>query len=177
MDLAFYSCRELVPNCANYKVHELQKWKKYQVEDPATKCPPEPSILIVEVRCRTNMAHIRQSRPDSGLGRHVRFLKPFQVFPLRLKVVADPFIRGADFVRTSTSGKHSDSVKIITHLDHISHCKTASGRNRSNRRTYRVSIMNARCVEILGAPSKHIGAETALADRPAQLCHATTIYS
>jgi len=27
------------------------------------------------------MAHIRQSRPDSGLGFHVKVLKPFEVVP------------------------------------------------------------------------------------------------
>ena len=30
---------------------------------------------------RANMAHVRQSRPDSGLGLQVKVLRPFQVFP------------------------------------------------------------------------------------------------
>ena len=33
-----------------------------------------------------------------------------------------------DFIRTSNCDKYSGSMKITTHLDHISHCKTASGR-------------------------------------------------
>ena len=35
-------------------------------------------------RCRPNMAHIRQSRPDSGLGFQVKFVKTFQVVPFAL---------------------------------------------------------------------------------------------
>jgi len=34
--------------------------------------------------CRANMAHIRQSRPDSGCGFQVKVLKTFQVFPSSL---------------------------------------------------------------------------------------------
>ena len=34
-------------------------------------------------RCRTNSAHVRQSRLDSSLGSHVKGLKPFKLFPLR----------------------------------------------------------------------------------------------
>ena len=37
--------------------------------------------LRMKVRCRTNMAHVRQSRPDSGLGFPVKVLKTFEVFP------------------------------------------------------------------------------------------------
>jgi hypothetical protein len=35
-------------------------------------------------------------------------------------------------------------MNVAAHLDHISHCKTASGTNWSNKWTYRVSIMNTR---------------------------------
>ena len=35
-------------------------------------------------RCRANMAHIRQSRPDSGLGFQVKILTPFHVVPSSL---------------------------------------------------------------------------------------------
>ena len=35
-----------------------------------------PTILN---RCRSNMAHIRQSRPDSGNGFQVKFLRTFKV--------------------------------------------------------------------------------------------------
>ena len=38
-------------------------------------------------RCRANMAHIRQSRPDSGLGFQVIVLKPFKLLPLRSEAV------------------------------------------------------------------------------------------
>jgi len=34
----------------------------------------------------------------------------------------------ADLVRTNVYGKYSGSTKITTHLDHISHCKTALGK-------------------------------------------------
>ena len=34
-------------------------------------------------------------------------------------------------------GEYLCSMKITTHLDHIGHCKTASGTNWSNRWTYR----------------------------------------
>ena len=36
------------------------------------------------VCCQANMAHIRQPRPDSGLGFQVKALEPFEWFPLRL---------------------------------------------------------------------------------------------
>ena len=39
----------------------------------------------------------------------------------------------------------SSSGKLTTHLDHISHCKTASGTNWSNRWTYLVFIKNTHC--------------------------------
>ena len=38
--------------------------------------------------------------------------------------------------------EHSSSMEITTHLDHIDHCKTASGANWSNRWTYRVLVTN-----------------------------------
>ena len=34
-----------------------------------------------------------------------------------------------DFIRTRIYDKHSGSMKISANLDHISHCKTASGTN------------------------------------------------
>jgi len=49
-----------------------------------------------------------------------------------------------NLTRTSICDKYSDSVKITTHLNHISHCKTASGTNRSNRWTDRIFIINTR---------------------------------
>ena len=37
----------------------------------------------VRVRCRANMAHARQSRPDSDLGFQVKVLRPFEMVPSR----------------------------------------------------------------------------------------------
>jgi len=48
------------------------------------------------------------------------------------------------FTRTSIYDKYSGSMTITTRLDHISHCKTASGTNWSNTWTYRVCIINTR---------------------------------
>jgi len=45
-----------------------------------------------------------------------------------------------DLIRTSVEDKYSGTTKIIKHLDHVSHCKTASGTNWSNRWTYQVLI-------------------------------------
>ena len=50
-----------------------------------------------------------------------------------------------DLIRTSFYDRHSGSMKISTHLDRISHCeKKASGTNKSNGWTYRVSNIKAR---------------------------------
>ena len=49
-----------------------------------------------------------------------------------------------DLIRTSIDDKYSGSMKITTRLDHVCHCKVASGIDWSNRRTYRVFIMNTR---------------------------------
>ena len=40
--------------------------------------------------------------------------------------------------------EYSGSAKITAHLDHISHCQTASWSNESNIWTYQVSIVNTR---------------------------------
>ena len=47
-----------------------------------------------------------------------------------------------DLIRTSIYEKYLSLMQITTHLDHITHCKTAFGTNWSNRRTYRVFIIN-----------------------------------
>ena len=49
-----------------------------------------------------------------------------------------------NFTRMSFSDHHSGSMRVTTHLDHKSHCKTASGTDWSNRRTYQISIINTR---------------------------------
>ena len=45
-------------------------------------------------------------------------------------------------IRTSACYKYAGSTKLTTLLDHISHCKTASDTNWSNRWTYRELIIN-----------------------------------
>ena len=39
------------------------------------------------IRCRANMAHTRQSRPDYGLGVQVEVLRTFKLFPFRSEAV------------------------------------------------------------------------------------------
>ena len=43
----------------------------------------QPNTTLFRNRCRANMAHVRQSRPDSGLGFQVKFLNPFKLLPSR----------------------------------------------------------------------------------------------
>ena len=42
-------------------------------------CPTQALRLVSKRRCRANLAHIRQSRPDSGLGFRLTVRKPFQL--------------------------------------------------------------------------------------------------
>ena len=37
-------------------------------------------LSTMDIRCRANMAHIRQSMPDSGLFFQVKKLEPFEIF-------------------------------------------------------------------------------------------------
>ena len=48
-----------------------------------------------------------------------------------------------NLIRVSIHEKISGSIKVTTHLNHISHCKTYYGKRWSNRWTYQVSLMNA----------------------------------
>ena len=48
-------------------------------------------------------------------------------------------------------------MKMTTHLDYISHCKTASGTNWSSRWTYRVFMKNTRRDEIVQGPARGEG--------------------
>ena len=41
-------------------------------------------------------------------------------------------VRVQNLVRRSIYNEYSGSIKIATHLDHISHCKASSGSNWSN---------------------------------------------
>ena len=49
-----------------------------------------------------------------------------------------------EFIRTSVYEKYSGSIKITTHLDHISHFKTTSGTDWSKILTYQVFIIVTR---------------------------------
>ena len=55
-------------------------------------------------------------------------------------------------IQTSVCDKYSGSIKITTHLDHISHCETESGTNSLNRWTYRVFIIILAAIR-LGRPT------------------------
>ena len=69
-----------------------------------------------------------------------------------MRVVFKPERGGLEFGRgavvallwTSIYDQCSGSMKIITRLDHIGHCKTASGTDWSNRWIYRVFIVKTR---------------------------------
>jgi len=54
----------------------LQKYSSFQAPPTLTKAPTGKSSPQ-EVRNRANSAHVRQSRPDSGLGFQVKVLKTF----------------------------------------------------------------------------------------------------
>ena len=58
---------------------------------------------------------------------------------------AATLLPGAYFIRACIYDQYSGSMQFTTHLDHIGHCTTTSGKDRSNRWTYRVFIMNTRC--------------------------------
>jgi len=47
-------------------------------------CTPWTLATLHPNRCRANVARIRQSRPDSGLGCQVKVREPFQVVPSSL---------------------------------------------------------------------------------------------
>ena len=51
---------------------------------------PGGFLTLGTFRCRANMAHIRQSRPDSGRGFQVKVLKTVEVFPTQQRAVLPP---------------------------------------------------------------------------------------
>ena len=59
-----------------------------------------------------------------------------------------------NLIRSSTCDKCSGSVKVATHLGHISRCKTASGTDYSKGWTYRVCIKNTRRDYVARTPSQ-----------------------
>jgi len=66
-------------------------------------------------RCRANSAQIRQSRPDSGLGFQVKFLKIVYVFPLgsHAEGLDGPASGGLDVVGSGNWGfqQHENIIK------------------------------------------------------------------
>ena len=97
---------------------------------------------------RANMAHIRQSRPDSGLGFQIKVLNTFHM-------VLSPGSGGGvrcgqighflgSLILTGMYHKYSGSMNVTTHMDHIGYCETASGTHWLNRWTYRVFIITTR---------------------------------
>ena len=72
----------------------------------------EPMHLSVidQVRCRANMAHIRQSRPDSGLGFQAKVLKTFRDVPYLIG-------RGRGARRASNASAKSTRSFIFTTLE------------------------------------------------------------
>ena len=61
----------------------------------------------------------------------------------RAKTAQLLFCQG-ESIRTSIYDEYSGAIKITTCLDHICRCKTASGTNWLNGRTYRVFFIHAR---------------------------------
>ena len=66
------------------------------------------------------------------------------------KVIGSDRLSRKDLIRTSIYDNYSGAMKITTHLNHISHCKSAAGTNWSNRWTYCVCIMNTRSLDGAG---------------------------
>jgi len=64
-------------------------------------------VLSRVFRCRANMAHIRQSRPDSGLDFQVKVLKPLKVFLLRSEAV------GGERARERAKGREKASTSPV----------------------------------------------------------------
>ena len=73
-------------------------------------------------------------------------------------------------IAASIHHEYSGSIQITTHLDFISHCKTASGTNWSSGWTYRVFMIHTRRDELL--PAALLPAELAfLTPRTPTLLH------
>ena len=65
-------------------------------------------------RCRENMARVRQSRPDSGLGFQTKSLYTFKVFPVRSeRGLADRRERASERERERESESERESEREI----------------------------------------------------------------
>ena len=63
---------------------------------------------------------------------------------LKVLSYALPSVFRHDLIRTSFCDTNPGSMKIAAHLDHISHCRTASGTDWSMRCTHQAFIINTR---------------------------------
>ena len=124
--------------CPWFRLASLGLW----VEDVVGDSPPvwELDSRVHGTRFRGCRVHGTRFRV-SGVG--------FRVSDSGCRVL------GVDLIMTvftkhtgSIHEKHSGSMKVTTHLDHIRHCKAPSGTSWSNTRTFRVFIINTRSYEI-----------------------------
>ena len=129
-------------------------------------CTPKSAPWVV-ARTRLQRGRLRPCRADaylrprvrvmrSGVGSCLRIQPPIKslrssykgLYPQRLEGgvwgLGFTWCGGRDLLRSSVSDKYSGSMKITTHLHHISRCKRASDTNWSSRWTYRVFIINTR---------------------------------
>ena len=72
-------------------------------------------VQVLPDRCRANMAHVRQSRPGSGLGCKVQ---RFKLFPLLLEVgslgrCGGALMRGAEGQRRPPSSSSLLSLQVL----------------------------------------------------------------
>ena len=79
---------------------------------------------------------MKREREEEKESERARERRPSMVGARRRATTARPFSPGYD--------TYSGSMRITTHLDPISHFKTASGINWSNRWTYRAFIKDTR---------------------------------
>ena len=101
-----------------------------------TAAGPAPAVIQTNIYDKrlgstditTHLDHTSQCKPMSGSAWSNRWTN--RVFIMNTQEGGC-----ANEHRTSIHDKRSDSTKITTHLDHISHCKPTSGPNWSNRWT------------------------------------------
>jgi len=68
-------------SCLEIRVRTRPKNMKnmHMNSPPHAACTPPPIHFTNPIRCEANSAHMRHSRPDSGLGSQVKALTPFSV--------------------------------------------------------------------------------------------------
>ena len=91
-----------------YQKLELSDTEREALDPERTTFLPRGGVasrLISLSRCRANMAHIRQSRPDSGLG-----------------FVGNAFLSCSFFVRRRCTGNLKPMTPNITHRTNVTQC-------------------------------------------------------